>query len=66
MDSFDSQDSILKQEVQDKRPTMILVTKIDQPIDLPEKIEGIVKKLNHHFPGVPVHPISNGLMECPS
>ncbi|KAA1082361.1 mitochondrial splicing system protein [Puccinia graminis f. sp. tritici] len=58
MDSFDSQDSILKQEVQDNRPTMILVTKTDLLIDSPEQIEGIVKKLDHHFPGVPVHPIS--------
>jgi predicted GTPase len=58
MDSFDSQDSILKQEVQDNRPTMILVTKTDLLIDSPEQIEEIVKKLNHDFPGVPVHPIS--------
>ncbi|OAV88560.1 hypothetical protein PTTG_06346 [Puccinia triticina 1-1 BBBD Race 1] len=58
VDSFDDQDSILGQEAQDNRPTMILVTKTDLLTDLPGHIDLIVKKLNHHFPGVPIHPIS--------
>ncbi|KAI7941249.1 hypothetical protein MJO29_013323 [Puccinia striiformis f. sp. tritici] len=56
--SFHNQDSVLEREAEDNRPTMILVTKTDLIDDSSRSIDGLIKKLKFHFPGVPIHPIS--------